>query len=98
MGRTWGWRERGCPLTDVTRYAEEMAAVHRQGAIGAATVTVYRASEGFEVIAQALREGRGGFPPCHYCPIRPRRVPETVESDWDREGKRLQLDSEAWGY
>lgn len=80
MAHTWGWRESVCPINDSALYAREMASrgLHRQGKIGRATVTLYRLSEGYAVIARCLREGYHGFPPCSRCPIRPRVCEYTV--------------------
>ncbi len=102
MGRTWGWRERECPLTDQGRYVPVMRAVHRQALIGNSTATLYRLRDGYTVIAGILTHGapgwHAGFPPCRECPIRPRRVPETVPSDWDPAAQRLLPDSIAHTY
>jgi len=98
MGRTWGWRGGFCPFTDGNRYADRMQALHRQHKIGPCQVTLYRLRDGFEVIADILTHGRDGFPPCHQCPIRPRQVAQTTESDWDAEYRMLRPDSEALTY
>jgi len=98
MGRTWGWRAQVCPLTDQGRYIPAIRAVHRQGLIGSGTVTLYRLRDGYAVIADILARGISGYPPCSACPIRPRRVPETVLSDWDPVAQRLLPDSVAHSY
>lgn len=98
MGRTWGWRERSCPITDANRYHDRMRPFQRETIVGASRWIAYRLPDGFEVIARCLYEGKDGFPPCSHCPIRPRRVPETVPSDWDAERQCLRPESEAWGY
>ncbi len=99
-GRTWGWRERGCPFTDGGRYVDEMQSrgLHRQVTVGNSQLMAYRLQDCFEVIANILTHGKAGFPPCSRCPIRPRQVAETVPSDWDRENKTLLPDSPAWDY
>lgn len=80
MAHTWGWRESACPINDAALYAREMArqGLHRQAAIGQATVTLYRLSDGYTVIARCLRDGYQGFPPCSRCQIRPRVCQYTV--------------------
>jgi aminoglycoside N3'-acetyltransferase len=100
QGRTWGWRERGCPITDSARYEREMVARGRQKEtiVGACRAILFRLSDCFDVIAQGLNEGMDGFPPCRLCPIRPRQVQQTVPSDWDEQHQRLMPDSEAWTY
>jgi len=77
--RTWGWRSKGCPITDAARYAPKMAAIHRQTKIGDATVTMYPLKEGFDIIARCLAEGLDGFPACKDCDNHPRRCRYTVE-------------------
>ena len=99
-GRTWGWRAQPCPINDPALYQEEMTArgLHNEAQIGGCRAILYRLKDGFAVIAGLLETGKHGFPPCRRCPIRPRRVPQTVPSDWDPEKGTLQPDSEAWGY
>ena len=100
MGRTWGWRESGCPINDAAIYQAEMEnrGLHRRGIIGACQVTLYRLSDGYQVIAALLREGKDGHPPCSLCPVRPRVVAQTAPSDWDPIQGQLLPDSEAWQY
>jgi len=100
QGRTWGWRERGCPITDSARYEREMVArgLQKEMMIGACRAILFRLSDCFDAIAQGLNEGTDGFPPCHRCPIRPRQVQQTVPSDWDEQHQRLMPDSEALTY
>ena len=100
QGRTWGWRERGCPITDAARYAGPMESrrLQEETTIGAARVVLFRLKDCFEVLAEALRDGMDGFAPCSRCPIRPRRVPQTVPSDWDSRNQRPLPDSVAWTY
>jgi len=98
MGRTWGWRAGTCPLTDSNRYADEMVEKQRTKMIGSCRTILYRLRDGYEVIARILADGKAGFPPCRGCSIRPRRVPETVDSDWDVNRACLLPDSEALTY
>lgn len=100
IGRTWGWRESACPLTDQTAYLAEMKtrALHKEVIIGKCRATLFRLDDCFKVIAQLLREGKNGFPPCQRCPIRPRLVPQTAPSDWDSQRQCLLPDSTAWSY
>ena len=85
MGFTWGWRERACPITDHTRYAARMRerGLDRTTIIGSCEATLFLLRDCYDVIAEALREGIDGHPPCRLCPIRPRVVAATVASDWD---------------
>jgi aminoglycoside 3-N-acetyltransferase len=100
LGRTWGWRESNCPLTDAVRYQDEMASsgLHHQGMIGGCRATLFRLKDCFAVVGAMLRQGKAGFPPCHRCPVRPRRVTQTVPSDWDAEKQCLRSEAEAWSY
>jgi len=98
LGRTWGWREDACPLTDHTAYREEMRSRQIETQIGACRAILFRLQDCYEVIAAMLARGRGGFPACSRCPIRPRRVPQTVEPDWDEVNQRPLPGSIAWEY
>lgn len=98
LGRTWGWRVRSCPFTDGNRYADRMADKQAVVRIGAATCLLYRLQDGFDVVAEILDQGRDGYPPCRRCPIRPRRVRRTVDSDWDEKRQTLLPDSVALTY
>lgn len=99
-GRTWGWRAGFCPLDDPALYQLEMEArgLHRQVWIGGCRATLFRLQDCFNVIAQMLQHGKGDFPPCGRCPVRPRVVAQTVPSDWDAASQRPLPDSEAWSY
>ncbi len=100
LGRTWGWRGGDCPFTDQGHYPKGMAdrGLHRQTQIGPATITFFRLQDCFEVVSEMLALGSDGFPPCSGCLIRPRVVPQTVESDWDEVNQRPKPDSIAWTY
>lgn len=100
IGRTWGWRERACPITDRHRYGARMAerGYESTGLIGACAVTLFSLRDCYEVVSGALRDGMDGYPPCSACPIRPRAVAETVASDWDDEQQCLKPDSVALTY
>jgi aminoglycoside 3-N-acetyltransferase len=100
LGRTWGWRDGVCPITDQGLYAAQMPRrnLQRQALIGGCTATLFRLSDCFEVIAHLLQHGQGAVPPCSRCPIRPRRVDQTVPSDWDAEMQQPTPDSIAWTY
>lgn len=76
---TWSWRGGRCPIDDGALYAPLMAGVDRRARIGDADVTLYKLSEGYEVIARPLREGLAGYPPCSRCAVRPRVCRWTVE-------------------
>ncbi len=100
-GRSWGWREKGCPISDPERYApKEMGrrGLELRGRVGAASCTLFRLDDFYRVLAEFLARGVDGHPPCAACPIRPRTSPWTVESDWDHETDRLRPDSDAWSY
>jgi aminoglycoside N3'-acetyltransferase len=100
LGRTWGWRERSCPLTDGNRYADELLArgLQRETTVGASHLILYRLRDCFDVIAAILRSGKDGFPPCSGCPIRPRRAAQTLSPDWDPDRQLPLPDSVAWSY
>lgn len=104
-GRTWGWRGGVCPITDMGLYAGEMPGrgltrrgLQREAQIGGCRATLFRLSDCYQVIANLLQHGQGKIPPCSRCPIRPRRVPQTVPSDWDAQAQRPVLESVAWTY
>jgi aminoglycoside 3-N-acetyltransferase len=99
-GRTWGWRAETCPINDRAIYREEMEArgLQQSVMIGGCLAILYRLKDGFTVISELLRTGKNGLPPCSRCPIRPRVVEQTVESDWDAERQLLLPVSEAWNY
>lgn len=82
MAHTWSWRDGSCPIDDCAAYAPLMAAIDRKARIGGAVCTLYKLSEGYDIIAKALREGLGNALPCGQCPIRPRVCRWTVP---DRE-------------
>jgi aminoglycoside 3-N-acetyltransferase len=86
-GRTWGWRARGCPLTDQARYARFMRkrGLQKVGPVGESQSIFFKLSDCYDVISELLVEGMGRFPPCSRCRIRPRRVRENVPSDWDAD-------------
>jgi aminoglycoside 3-N-acetyltransferase len=100
IGRTWGWRARLCPFTDENRYHDDMQArgLQKEVMVGQSRFILFRLSACFEVVAEILQTGKAGFPPCTRCPIRPRHVLETVESDWDRQRQGLLPNSAAWNY
>ena len=98
MGRTWGWRERACPINDSILYARFMTDRQMTGPIGACQAILFRLSDAREVISRVLEQGIDGLPPCSRCPIRPRKDPHTIESDWDDARNCLKDDSVAWTY
>jgi aminoglycoside 3-N-acetyltransferase len=100
LGRTWGWREQNCPFTDQIRYSKVMEdrALQHVAWIGACQATLFRLSDCYAVVAEILEHGMDGFPPCSGCAIRPRRVDQTVPSDWDEEHQRPLKWSTAWDY
>ena len=89
MHRTWGWRSKACPLTDSGELLEiemERRGLQRRAKIGDSTVTFFRIWDLIEVVWDLIDNGYGDHPPCSRCPIRPRRTPATVESDWEEGG------------
>jgi aminoglycoside 3-N-acetyltransferase len=98
QGRTWGWRDGACPINDYTVYQDEMQILHKEVMIGQCRAILFRLLDCFTVIARLLREGINSIPPCKRCPIRPRRVPQTVPSDWDPIHQCPLPDSSAWCY
>jgi aminoglycoside 3-N-acetyltransferase len=99
-GRTWGWRDSACPFTDQSLYPPEMESrhLHQTAWIGECRAIMFRMQDCFNVVAELLLQGRNGIPGCRGCPIRPRRVPQAVESDWDVQRETLKADSTAWDY
>jgi aminoglycoside N3'-acetyltransferase len=98
QGRTWGWRDGACPINDYTVYQDEMQFLHKEVMIGRCRAILFCLQDCFTVIARLLREGKNSIPPCKRCPIRPRRVPQTVPSDWDPIHLRPIPESSAWCY
>jgi len=97
-GRTWGWRERDCTISEAAGYIMEKRGLDRKGRVGEADCILFQLEDCYQVLSGLLAEGAGGHPPCKQCSTRPRRTPRTVESDWDSENDRLRPDSEAWSY
>jgi len=97
--RTWGWRERSCPLTESGEFIEaemERLGLQRKGSIGACRPTVSRLDDLVRAVSGLLERGYGDLPPCSGCAIRPRVVAATRPSDWDEERKRPRAASEPW--
>jgi aminoglycoside N3'-acetyltransferase len=89
MHRTWGWRERGCPLTDSGEFIEiemEKRKLQKKGYICKSLVTYFRLLDLLKVILDMLDNGYAGYPACSDCSIRPRIVNETCPSDWKENG------------
>lgn len=88
--RTWGWRERGCPITDSGKYIEgemERLKLQKKGYIGKSLVTYFKLKDLIKVVLNLLDNGYAGFPPCSKCPIRPHISQLTQPSDWSDEGR-----------
>jgi len=100
LGRTWGWRERACPITDKSGYAPAMRerGAQVQVQIGGCSATLFRLQDCADIIAPMLRDGLGDCPSCRRCPIRPQGVAQSVPSDWDAQQQRPLPDSVAWSY
>ena len=99
-GRTWSWRDAGCPIDDPARYGQVMASrgLQRETAIGACRAIAFRLSDCYEVVAELLGNGLGDLPPCSRCPVRPRRTGRSAPSDWDDARQCLKPDSPALDY
>ncbi len=97
QGRTWGWRQRGCPITDSGCYGGLMdqRRLQRQTQIGHSTATLFRLNDCYTVVAELLTNGLNELPPCSECPIRPARTDRDVTSDWDEANACLTPDSAA---
>jgi hypothetical protein len=72
--------------------------LERQSMIGNCQATLFSLQDCFGVVAEMLRHGKDGFPPCSGCRIRPRVGAQTVPSDWDDARQTLLPDSVAWTY
>ena len=99
-GRTWGWRNAECPITDENRYGALMRerGLDRVENIGQCRATFFKLSDCFSVVADLLRNGHAGFPPCRACAIRPRVIAQTAPSDWDAGAQTPTPDATCWTY
>lgn len=91
--RTWGWRERDCPLTESGLLIEQemmRRGLQRTQRIGPCPVTLFQVRDVIRTIWDLLRHGYRGIPPCSRCPIRPRRTRATVPSDWRDDPAALE--------
>jgi aminoglycoside 3-N-acetyltransferase len=94
--RTWGYRGAGCPISDPNEHVDremERRGLHRRAQVGDSTLTLFRLSDFFGLLAGMLREGYAGHPPCSECPVRPNPTEFDVPSDWDDEKQDLLPDS-----
>ncbi len=100
MGRTWGWRNGSCPITDENRYGTLMRerGLDRVANIGNCRATFFKLSDCFSVVADLLRNGHTEFPPCRACAIRPHVVAQTVPTDWDAHAQVPTPGSACWTY
>lgn len=88
--RTWGWRERICPITGFGEHIEsemERRRLQKKGYMGRSLVTYFRLKDLLRVTLNLLDNGCAGFPPCSRCPIRPPRTIATCSSDWSDDGR-----------
>lgn len=82
FAHTFSWRGGHCPFNDGTPvYSEPMRAVDHRIRIGQSECILYPMQEGYPIIADALRNGANGLPPCRECPIRPRIHPMSIPED-----------------
>jgi len=100
QGRTWTYRASSCPITDETRYAQQMKewGLERVTTIGQSRVTFFKLQDCLDLIVELLQKGIDDLPPCHQCPIRPSTEGPAITSDWDRVKGQLLPTSEAWDY
>lgn len=100
--RTWTYRSAPCPISDPDEHAEremERRHLHRRLLAGKARLTLFRLADFHHLLAEMLREGYLGHPPCSRCPIRPGTSKGAAESDWDDQSPCLKetADSRAIG-
>lgn len=84
--RTWGWRERDCPITESGEFIEREMNRHglqQKGFVGPCPATWCKVEDLANLVLEMLKKGYAGFPPCSRCPIRPRKTAATRPSDWD---------------
>ncbi|MBU1734268.1 MAG: AAC(3) family N-acetyltransferase [Verrucomicrobia bacterium] len=97
--RTWGWREKACPFIDGQPiYIARMRKLGllREGRIGQARAIVFKMSDCRRVIEDLFKGHIRGLAGCRTCKIRPRKVPATCASDWDRSKKCVRPDTTAF--
>jgi aminoglycoside 3-N-acetyltransferase len=83
--RTWGWRERSCPLTGSGEFIEaemERMGLQRKGFVGPCPATFFPINDLLHAVWGLLDRGYAGNPPCAQCSIQPRKVAATRASDW----------------
>jgi aminoglycoside 3-N-acetyltransferase len=88
--RSWGWRERSCPITDSGKYIEiemERQKLQKRGYVGKSLATYFKLKDLIKIILNLLDNGYDGFPPCSRCNIRPGKTEFTRLSDWSDEGR-----------
>lgn len=96
--RTWTYRASPCPISDPDGPAEdemEIRGLHHRGLAGNARLTLFRLADFQDMLADLLRSGYAGHPPCSRCPIRPAVSGNPVASDWNDRENGLNADSEA---
>jgi len=96
--RTWGWRNGGCKITDPVTYQKTMAdrGLIKKEMIGKAKITVFDLKDCRKVIEEYFEGKIEGYGGCKVCKVRPRTIPETVESDWDVAAKKVKKDTTAF--
>jgi len=96
--RTWGWRDGICEITDKAAYLDYMIKHNllKKGKIGNASVFVIDMKTCRTVIEKFLSGSIKGYPGCKKCNIKPRKVLQTVESDWDDVNESVKPDSTAF--
>ncbi|MBQ7696529.1 MAG: AAC(3) family N-acetyltransferase [Lentisphaeria bacterium] len=92
--RGWGWRKGPCRAL---RHKEIWEFMRSQGALremmlGRSHLLLFKLADYRTAYARLLTAPENG---CAGCPVRPRQVPRTVESDWDEKTRTLK-ESEAF--
>lgn len=98
MCRTWGWRAGGCPVSDGVAYLAWLRKHKkiRELKIGHADVWVIGMRDCRRAIEAALHIRGKGASLCRRCNTRPRRVSQTVASDWDAAAGCVQPGTTAY--
>ncbi len=96
--RAWSYRNSNCPCDDTDAYRDIMRrkGLLNEGKIGMADVIVFKMSDCRKVIEKLIKGKAKGFAGCKKCKVKPWVKPNTVESDWDDEKKKVKPTSPAF--
>jgi aminoglycoside 3-N-acetyltransferase len=96
--RTWGWRERSCPVTDEGAYREVMLdrGLVAQRELADATITAIDLADSRAVVESCLFDEVPDVEGCQPCDPDPQTTEWTVESDWDDRGQEVRPDTTAF--